>query len=156
MEQRIDVYLNGDAGEVPRAPMPEAPPVLLQIRRPERLRPMSLAALISEAAPPQRYRRRMPQVHVHSLQLTEFIENLRPIVGIGLGRNGNAKVPVESEDVASELLRHFCVVALQLMQQPRVGGIHQLVLPRRGEGPHIQIVVWQLKTAALCSESSSR
>ena len=54
MEQRIDVYLNGDAGEVPRAPMPEAPPVLLQIRRPERLRPMSLAALISEAAPPQR------------------------------------------------------------------------------------------------------
>jgi len=47
-------YLNGDAGEVPRAPMPEAPPVLLQIRRPERPAANDPGRTHFEAAPTQR------------------------------------------------------------------------------------------------------
>jgi hypothetical protein len=59
--------------------------------------------------------RRMSQVYVHRLQLTEFFEHPGPVVIVSLGRNRSAKVVVESENIGSKFLRHFRVVALQLV-----------------------------------------
>jgi penicillin-binding protein 1A len=60
MEQRIDVYLKGDPVETtvvtnaPRAPTPEAFPLLPQTERSERLRRLNPVALIWKEAPPSR------------------------------------------------------------------------------------------------------
>ena len=68
------------------------------------------------------------QIRVHRLQLVEFLEHPGPVAGISLGRIGNAKVVVESQDIASQLRRHLRVVALQLVQQLRVNSVGQLYI----------------------------
>lgn len=57
----------------------------------------------------------MSQVDVDRLQMIEFLEHVGPIVGVSLGGNRAAQVVVESENVASEFLTDFRVVALQLV-----------------------------------------
>ena len=67
--------------------------------------------------------RGMAESLVGGPQLIEFLEYLGPILAVGLGRIGTVKIGVEIEDVASERLRQFQVVALRLVQQLRVRGI---------------------------------
>ncbi len=57
----------------------------------------------------------MSQVRVHSLQSIEFFEYPGPILIVGLGQNGNAKIAVKRENIAPEFLRQFRVAALQLV-----------------------------------------
>ena len=57
--------------------------------------------------------RRMAQVRLHRLQMIEFFEQSGPIVIVSLGGNGSAKIVVERENIAPEILRHFGVAAPQ-------------------------------------------
>jgi hypothetical protein len=72
-------------------------------------------AVLSGKGRPRRGIRGMPQVHVHGLQLIEFFQHPGPILVVSPGRTGSATVVVESENIASEVLRRFRVVALQLV-----------------------------------------
>jgi len=60
--------------------------------------------------------RRMAQVRIHRLQMIELFEQPGPVVIVGFGRDGRAEITVKRENIASELLRQFRVVALQLVQ----------------------------------------
>src|ERR1041385_4616265 len=52
------------------------------------------------------------QLPVDGFQLMEFFLQPGPITRVGLGRDRQAEVLVEGEDVGSEILRHFGIVAI--------------------------------------------